>query len=320
MRDHATLRILASPQDTAHSGRAVAPGRILEWIDKAGYACAVGWSGAYCVTAYVGNVRFTRPVSPGQLVELNARIIHTGRTSMHIHVSVSAADVADGSYQHALDCLLVFVAVDDNRAPRDIPQWQPADDHDRLLNERALERLDVRRRIRDATLAQSYSERGTTPRSKLRFLAAPTDANWGGNAHGGTVLGWINEAAYTVAARWTSTDAIANYSGGIHFLRPIKIGHIVEIDARLIHTEPDAMHIATRVSSAPAENPSALSLTTVCMSIFIDPGQDGQPRPVPPISLLSDEDIQLDRHARQLIAMRRELQSVPSAGAPGRPA
>jgi acyl-CoA hydrolase len=29
----------------------------------------------------------------------------------------------------------------------------------------------------------------------FRFLAAPADANWGGKAHGGTVMRWIDEAA-----------------------------------------------------------------------------------------------------------------------------
>ena len=41
-----TLRFLAAPTDVADlGGTAVAGGRVLEWIDKAAYACAVGWSG-----------------------------------------------------------------------------------------------------------------------------------------------------------------------------------------------------------------------------------------------------------------------------------
>ena len=67
-----TLRFLAAPTDAGYLGN-VSGGRVLEWIDKAGYACAVGWSGRYCVTAYVGNVHFTRPVSIGDLVEATAR-------------------------------------------------------------------------------------------------------------------------------------------------------------------------------------------------------------------------------------------------------
>ena len=46
-----TLRFLAAPTDVSEDGVTVQAGRVLEWIDKAGYACAVGYSGGYCVTA-----------------------------------------------------------------------------------------------------------------------------------------------------------------------------------------------------------------------------------------------------------------------------
>jgi acyl-CoA hydrolase len=36
-----TLRFLAAPTDAGYSGT-VSGGRVLEWIDKAGNACAVG--------------------------------------------------------------------------------------------------------------------------------------------------------------------------------------------------------------------------------------------------------------------------------------
>ena len=46
-----TLRFLAAPTDAGYSGN-VGGGRVLEWIDKARYACAVGWAGTYSVTAW----------------------------------------------------------------------------------------------------------------------------------------------------------------------------------------------------------------------------------------------------------------------------
>ena len=59
------LRFLAAPMDVTYGGT-VHGGKLLEWIDKAGYACAVGWSAHYCVTAYIGDVHFTRPVRSGR--------------------------------------------------------------------------------------------------------------------------------------------------------------------------------------------------------------------------------------------------------------
>jgi acyl-CoA hydrolase len=311
MDDRVTLRFLASPQDTGANGRTVAAGRVLEWIDKAGYACAVGWSSSYCVTAYVGNVHFTRPISAGDLVEATARIIHTGRSSMQVLVTVGAADVRTREFRAALDCILVFVAVDDERRPVSVPPWTPSDEMGRVLAERAEERLAARREIKDAMLAEEYTAAGTTPSTTFRFLAAPGDANWGGNAHGGTVMRWIDETAYATAAAWSTTDAVAVYSGGIHFLRPIRIGHVVEIASRLIHTGPRSMHIAVQVRSWAPTDPSARDLTTTCMSVFVAPGADGRAQAVAPLTLVSDEDHRLDAHARTLIDLRSRLERLP---------
>ncbi|QJU54920.1 acyl-CoA thioesterase [Herbiconiux sp. KACC 21604] len=310
MNDSVTLRFLAAPQDTAAGGLTVAAGRVLEWIDKAGFACAVGWSASYCVTAYVGNVHFTRPIAAGDMIEARARVIQTGRTSMQVLVTVGAADVRSREFTPATHCLLVFVAVDAEGTPQEVPAWTPVTEGDRMLHDRAEERLAPRRAIRDAMLAQEYSDAGTTPRTVFRFLAAPGDANYGGNAHGGTVMRWIDETAYACAASWSSEAAVAVYSGGIHFFRPIRIGDIVEVDARLIHTGERSMHIAVRVRSGSPRTPHELQLTTQCMSIFVDLGDEGA-RPVAPLPLISAEDFRLDAHADDLIRMRGALERIP---------
>jgi acyl-CoA hydrolase len=89
-----TLRFLAAPTDAGRLGN-VDGGRVLERIDKAGYACAVGWSGTYSVTAYVGNVRFSQPVRVGHLVQATARLVNTGRSSMQVLVTVESGAVQD---------------------------------------------------------------------------------------------------------------------------------------------------------------------------------------------------------------------------------
>ena len=51
-----TLRFMAAPTDVLHAGaQGVAGGRVLEWIDKAAYACAAQWSSTYAVTQYVDD-------------------------------------------------------------------------------------------------------------------------------------------------------------------------------------------------------------------------------------------------------------------------
>jgi acyl-CoA hydrolase len=300
-----TLRFLAAPTDAGYSGN-VSGGTVLEWIDKAGYACAVGWGGTYCVTAYVGDIRFTVPVRVGHLVEATARLLHTGRSSMHVLVTLTSGDPADRVLAAATECLMVFVAVDSDGRSTAVPPLEPATALDRAGQEIVLRRLPVRADIEKAMAEQTYSGAGTAPETCLRFLAAPTDVNWGGKVHGGKVMRWIDEAAHVLATGWVGSAAnIAVYSGGIRFYRPLRIGHLVEAEARLLHTGPKSMHIAVHVRSG---DPSTgeLQLTTHCLTVFVPLGADGEGGAVPVRQWqpVSDEDRALDEHARHLIALR----------------
>ena len=242
----------------------------------------------------------------GHLVEATARLLHTGRSSMHVLVTVTSGDPADRVLAAATECLMVFVAVDsDGRSTggaaagagrRAGPGGQ----------EIVLRRLPVRADIEAAMAEQTYSEAGTAPETCLRFLAAPTDVNWGGKVHGGKVMRWIDEAAHVLATGWVGSAAnIAVYSGGIRFYRPLRIGHLVEVEARLLHTGSKSMHIAVHVRSG---DPSTgeLQLTTHCLTVFVPLGADGEGGAVPVRQWqpVSDEDRALDEHARHLIALR----------------
>jgi acyl-CoA hydrolase len=306
--DRITLRFLAAPGDVNASGDSVPAGCVLEWIDKAGYACAVGWAQTYCVTAYVGNVHFTHPILPGALVQVHARVILTGRTSIHILVEVEASDVRERSYTTSMHCILVFVAIDEQGQPTPVREWRPSGVADLELQQLAAERIGPRRTIQQTMAAQTYTEARRVPETVFRFLAAPADSNWGGNAHGGTVMRWIDEAAFSVAAAWSSPRAVAIYAGGIQFHSPIPIGDVVELRARLIHTSARSMHVSVLVRSAPPGQKPAV--TARCMTVFVDV-RYGRAVEVAPLPLWTDEDRRLSEHAQELMRLRKTMTALP---------
>ncbi|GAB3732090.1 acyl-CoA thioesterase [Luteimonas pelagia] len=128
------MRFLAEPADVNYGGK-VHGGVVMKWIDQAGYAAAVGWSGRYCVTVAVGGIRFLAPVRIGDLVTVRATLVLTGRSSMHFSVEVSARDPAQpGAARLCTHCMIVFVALDGAEgAPVEVPSWQPDNDADRRL-------------------------------------------------------------------------------------------------------------------------------------------------------------------------------------------
>jgi acyl-CoA hydrolase len=142
------LRFLAEPTDINFGGK-VHGGAVMKWIDQAGYACAVGWSGQYCVTVYVGAIRFYKPVHIGNVVEVSARLVYTGRTSMHVAVEVSAGDPKGRRYTKTTHCMIVFVAVDDEGRPVEVERWQPESEEDAALEQYAKRIMDLRKGIEE---------------------------------------------------------------------------------------------------------------------------------------------------------------------------
>ena len=111
-----TLRFLAEPS-TVNFGGKVHGGTVMKWIDEAGYACATSWSKRYCVTVFIGSIRFHRPIMIGDLVEVEARLAYTGNSSMNISVEVRSGDMKGGEMQKTTECLVVFVSVDSHGRP-----------------------------------------------------------------------------------------------------------------------------------------------------------------------------------------------------------
>ncbi|WP_404286814.1 acyl-CoA thioesterase [Glutamicibacter arilaitensis] len=297
-----TLRFLAAPTDVGITGT-VAAGTVLEWVDKAAYAAAVGWSASYCVTAYVGNIHFADPIHSGDLVEVTASVVYTGSSSMHIRTEVSFSDPRELRPVMSSTCLVIFVAVDEQGKPTPVPSFTPGTARELQLRKNALARIEIRERIVESMNDQSYTDAGTAPRVTLRFLAAPTDVNWGGKVHGGIVMKWIDEAASLCAGRYCGRDTVAVFSGGVRFYRPLLIGHLVEVEARLVYTGSKGMHIAVHVRSGDPKT-TQMELTTYCLTVLVARDETGTAVPVETWVPVSEEDSRLWEHARELLEIR----------------
>jgi acyl-CoA hydrolase len=132
-----TFRFLAEPTDVNFGGK-VHGGMVMKWIDQAGYACAVGWSGCYCVTVAVGGIQFVQPILIGDLVTVRSKLIYTGSSSMHFAVDVVASDLKQRKDRLATSCVIVFVALDSpDGKPTAVEPWAPQTPEDRRLAEYA---------------------------------------------------------------------------------------------------------------------------------------------------------------------------------------
>lgn len=139
-----TLRFLAAP-NTVNFGGKVHGGTVMKWIDEAGYACATTWAKRYCVTVYVGGVRFHRPIMIGDLVEVEATLAYTGHSSINIAVEVRSGDMKGGRLEKTAECAIVFVSVDSHGRSLPVEAFVPQTDAQRELATRIKASLDAAR-------------------------------------------------------------------------------------------------------------------------------------------------------------------------------
>ena len=157
-----TLRFLAEPADVNFGGK-VHGGAVMKWIDQAGYTCAAGWTGSYCVTVYLGGLHFLGPIRVGELVELRALVIRTGRTSLDIAIDVYSGDPTSPVRRRTGHCVIVFVSLDADGRPTAVPPWRAESEIDRALEGYAA-RLAVLRKQMDVEMEGHLAdEAGRSP-------------------------------------------------------------------------------------------------------------------------------------------------------------
>lgn len=142
------FQFISEPSDINYGGN-VHGGSVMKWIDQAGYACATTWSGSYSVTVYVGGIRFYEPIKIGELVKVEAQVIYTGSTSMHIAINVYSRNLTKLEFDKKTHCIIVFVAVDKEGNKLKVPKWVPTTEDDKQKEQYAIKLMDLRKNIED---------------------------------------------------------------------------------------------------------------------------------------------------------------------------
>ena len=103
----------------ANPGGSAFGGFVMGLMDKVAWYAATRFARQYCVTVSVSRVTFEVPIRVGDLLELVARVVDHGRTSVRIEVEVYREEFGEpeGGRELATGGELVFVAVDDDGNP-----------------------------------------------------------------------------------------------------------------------------------------------------------------------------------------------------------
>jgi len=109
------------PEQSNHYGTLFG-GTALSLMGKAAFVAASRHARTAVVMAASDKVEFADPVAVGQIVELAARVIRVGRTSMTVAVEVEAEVLLTGERRPVMRGRFEMVAVDASGRPTVIPQ------------------------------------------------------------------------------------------------------------------------------------------------------------------------------------------------------
>ncbi|MFN8522082.1 MAG: acyl-CoA thioesterase [Chloroflexota bacterium] len=146
---HVILSQIMLPSDANAHGN-VHGGTLMKLADTAGAIAAVRHARSRVVTAVMDSMTFEYPVSVGQLVLLDATVTWVGRTSIETEVVIEAEDVVSGDRHRVSTSFFVFVALDEQGQPREVPRLDLHTDRDRLHFQQAEERRAFRLAQRSA--------------------------------------------------------------------------------------------------------------------------------------------------------------------------
>ena len=117
------IRVPARPADV-NPGGSIFGGWIMSYVDIAGSIPALARVRGPVVTRAVDSFEFKKPVFVGDLISCYADIVSEGRTSMKVKVVVYAERMQQGETCciKVTEAILTYVAIDENRRPKVIPQ------------------------------------------------------------------------------------------------------------------------------------------------------------------------------------------------------
>ena len=115
-----TVSQLMLPSDANSTGN-VHGGTIMKLVDTVGGVVAMRHCRQRVVTARIDEMSFLHPVYVGDLVTLKASVNDVGRTSMEVGVRVETENLRTGKVVHTSSAYLVYVALDSEGRPTEVP-------------------------------------------------------------------------------------------------------------------------------------------------------------------------------------------------------
>ena len=243
-----TLIDIVFPGDTNHHGTLFG-GAGLAFMDRAAFIAATRHGRVPFVTGSCERVEFKKPAHVGEIVEFTATPVWAGKRSLTVEVEMIAATIDGTVRELCTRGVFHMVAVGGERAA---PDWSL---------------------VPLPTSHQPY------PADEVRMtdIVFANQANSSGKMFGGEALAFMTKAAFVMSARRARSQSVLAASERMDFHRPIAVGSIVEVVARVVEVGRTSMRIDVELWS---EELMSGDRHLTARGVFVMVAVDGSSRPV----------------------------------------
>ena len=240
---------LVFPEQTNHHGTLFG-GASLALMDRAGYIAATRFTRRRMVTAAINDVAFGKPVLPGQLAELSAHIVKTGRNSCDVMCELVAEDLLTGDRQSAVSGRMVMASIGEAEAPMPPPSAVASPPPDDNL-------------------------------TRFVEVVFPDTSNHRDILFGGEALSMMGKAAFIAATRHCRMTVVMAASEEVEFRCPVKVGEFAILTARILMTGKSSIRVGVDLD---VEDPMTGDVRSSAVGRFTMVALDdkGRPAQVPP--------------------------------------
>ena len=136
---------LVLPNDTNILGN-VLGGRVMHLIDMCAAMSAYKHARSPIVTASIDHLNFLSPSKKGDILILRSSVNYVSTTSMEIGVRVESEDTLTGEVKHTASAHLTFVALGDNKKPKQIEKIEASTEIEQNRYNAAKSRVENRKK------------------------------------------------------------------------------------------------------------------------------------------------------------------------------
>ncbi len=141
----------------------------------------------------------------------------------------------------------------------------------------------------------------------MTVLVTPDMANFAGNVHGGYLLKFLDQAAYSCASRYAGCYVVTLSVDQVIFRQPVHVGELVTLFASINYTGRTSMEVGVKVITENIRT-QMVRHTNSCYFTMVAVDEQGKPITVPAFVPTTPEEQRRHEAARMRKELRQEMQ------------